>query len=169
MLIEVPYNRDNALAYVNKWVFQYNPRYYNFDKIGGDCTNFASQVLYAGCGVMNYDTNGWYYDNVNRRSPSWSGVEFLYQFLVSNRGCGPFGECVDVAGLQPGDLVQLSLQGNRFQHCPVVVDIKSPLSFDTVLVSTHSRDVHCYPLSSYRWADIRYIHIKGARKWNQSK
>lgn len=165
MLIDVPYNRDQALAYANKWVFQYNPRYYNFSKIGGDCTNFASQILYAGCGIMNHDTNGWYYINVNRRSPSWSGVEFLYNFLINNRGCGPSGEQVDLKDLKCGDLVQLSLKGHRFEHCPVVVDIKRPLSFANIFVSTHSRDTHYYPLSNYKWVDIRYVHIKGAKKW----
>lgn len=30
---------------------------------------------------MNYTKNtGWYYNSINDRSPSWSGVEFLYKF-----------------------------------------------------------------------------------------
>ena len=50
-----------------------NPKYYNFQNIGGDCTNFASQVLYAGSGIMNYTpTFGWYYINVNDRAPAWT-------------------------------------------------------------------------------------------------
>lgn len=165
MLMDVPYNRSLALDYVNKWVFQYNPRYYNFDKIGGDCTNFASQVLYAGCGTMNYSENGWFYNNVNHRSPSWCSVEFLYRFLINNKGCGPSGEQIDLKDLQCGDLVQLSIKGERFEHSPVVVAVHHPISLANVFVSTHSRDVHNYSLSHYKWADIRFIHIDGAKKW----
>ena len=56
------YNRERAVEYAHKWAFSRNPRYYDFQNIGGDCTNFASQVIYAGCGEMNYTpTFGWYY------------------------------------------------------------------------------------------------------------
>ena len=56
-------------------------------RFGGDCTNFVSQCIYAGSNVMNYDkNNGWYYNNTNDRAPSWSGVEFLYNFLTKNKG-----------------------------------------------------------------------------------
>ena len=54
MLIRVPYNRAAAVAYAEKWAFSRNPEYYDFHGIGGDCTNFVSQCIYAGCGVMNY-------------------------------------------------------------------------------------------------------------------
>ena len=55
-------------------------------QFGGDCTNFISQCIYAGVKVMNYNkNNGWYYKTVNDRAPSWSGVEFLYDFLLKNR------------------------------------------------------------------------------------
>jgi hypothetical protein len=164
MLKDVPYNRHQALAYANKWAFQYNPKYYNFAKIGGDCTNFASQILYAGCGVMNYDRYGWYYVSLNRRSASWSSVEYLHKFLINNRGCGPVGEQVDLKDVQCGDIVQLSLKGHRFEHCPVIVGIKSPRSVDNIFVASHTNDVYYHPLSSYKYVNIRFIHIKGARQ-----
>ena len=40
--------------YANKWAFSRNPKYYNFDNIGGDCTSFVSQCILAGSNVMNY-------------------------------------------------------------------------------------------------------------------
>lgn len=46
------YDRYSAVMYAHKWAYDRNPRYYNYDKIGGDCTNFASQCLLAGNGVM---------------------------------------------------------------------------------------------------------------------
>ena len=58
------YNRSNAVLYAMEWAFSRNPQYYNFDPVGGDCTSFVSQCIYAGSNVMNYDKiNGWYYIN----------------------------------------------------------------------------------------------------------
>ena len=51
---EIPYDRNAAVAYARKWAMDRNPAYYNFDGIGGDCTNFASQSIYAGSKIMNY-------------------------------------------------------------------------------------------------------------------
>lgn len=104
-----PYNRANAVAYAHEWAFRRNPQYYNFDRLGGDCTNFASQVLYAGSGVMNpTPTFGWYYYSLNERSPAWSGVEYLHRFLTTNRGVGPVATETDISQVEPGDIIQLS-------------------------------------------------------------
>jgi len=43
-----PYNRRAAYNYAKRWAFDRNPRFYDFEHIGGDCTNFTSQVLLAG-------------------------------------------------------------------------------------------------------------------------
>ena len=72
----IEYNRDLAVAYARQWAFRRNPAYYDFEKIGGDCTNFASQCLFAGIGVMNYTKDvGWYYRSLADRSAAWTGVE----------------------------------------------------------------------------------------------
>ena len=85
-----PYDRSAVVAYAHQWAYGFNPRYYNFTNIGGDCTNFASQCIYAGCGVMNYtETSGWYYLDINHRAPAWTGVIYLYQFLTRNQEAGP--------------------------------------------------------------------------------
>ena len=39
-MIEVKYDRQKAIQYAEKWAFSRNPKYYNFDAVGGDCTNF---------------------------------------------------------------------------------------------------------------------------------
>ena len=46
------YNRQKCLEYANQWALSRNPKYYDYEKIGGDCTNFASQCIYAGSGVI---------------------------------------------------------------------------------------------------------------------
>ena len=38
MLIPVGYDRFRAVAYALRWALSRNPRYYDFEDIGGDCT-----------------------------------------------------------------------------------------------------------------------------------
>lgn len=159
------YNRQSAVDYAHRWAYGRNPQYYNYDKIGGDCTNFASQVLYAGCGVMNYTpTFGWYYKNANNKAPAWTDVDYLYAFLVKNKAAGPFGVRVGIEQAQPGDIVQLSFSEAGFQHSPVIVAVGQVPSYENILVAAHTIDSDNRPLSTYQWQDIRFIHILGCRK-----
>ncbi len=154
------YHRAKAVKYAETWAFRRNPRYMNFDGMGGDCTNFASQCLFAGCGVMNYTRGtGWYYIGPGNRAPAWSGVEFLYRFLVSNRGPGPYAVETEPSGLKPGDLVQLGA-GGRFYHTPFVVSRAG----GKILVAAHTFDAFARPLSSYSYSALRCLHIAGVRK-----
>lgn len=41
------YDRFSAISYAKRWALARNPKYYNFDSIGGDCTSFVSQCLFA--------------------------------------------------------------------------------------------------------------------------
>ncbi len=154
------YNRAAAVAYARRWAYGRNPIFYDFSEIGGDCTNFASQCIYAGSGVMNYTpTYGWYYISTNNRSPSWTGVDELYRFLTTNRGAGPRAIVTDLSGIQDGDIIQLKFrQQIRFNHSPVVVDAgnRTPSS---IMVAAHSNDSDCRPLSSYRYIELRPLHI----------
>ena len=160
-MIETAYNRENAVAYAKKWAFGRNPAYYNFNLIGGDCTNFASQCIYAGAEVMNFTpVTGWYYKSVNDRSPSWTGVEYLYNFLTANEGVGPFAKEVPLSELEPGDIVQLGTSTGDYYHSPVVVAVRNGMLF----VAAHTNDAFNRPLSSYNFAKARGIHILGVRK-----
>lgn len=154
------YNRDAAVAYADKWAYGRNPRFFDFLDLGGDCTNFASQVLYAGSGVMNYTPlYGWFYISTNDRTPSWTGVEELYRFLVSNTGAGPQARVTGLAEIDRGDIIQLKFDyGERFDHSPVVIDVgmRTP---NTILLAAHSNDANCRPLSSYNYRELRPLHI----------
>ena len=68
------YNRKNVYEYAKKWAYGRNPRYYNFDPVGGDCTNFVSQCIYAGYGQMNYDKNNGWYLHLPQRMEQHSGL-----------------------------------------------------------------------------------------------
>lgn len=160
----LPYDRDAAVTYAHTWAYRRNPAFYDFSPIGGDCTNFASQCIYAGAGIMNFtQTYGWYYRSANDRTPSWTGVQYLYDFLTQNLGPGPFATEVSLSGLEPGDVVQLAIdQDIRYQHTPVVVRVDSP-TLTGVLVAAHSNDVDFRPLSTYQIRKLRCLHIDGVR------
>lgn len=161
----LPYNREAAVAYAHTWAYRRNPAYFDFSGIGGDCTNFASQCIYAGAGVMNFTPlYGWFYRTANDRTPSWTGVQYLYDFLTRNLGAGPFATEVSLSHLEPGDVVQLAIdREDRYQHTPVVVRIDGEPSLTNVLVAAHSNDVDYRPLSTYNIRKIRCLHIEGVR------
>lgn len=156
---EIPYDRDAAVAYARKWALRRNPAYYNFENVGGDCTSFASQCIYAGARTMNYTpVMGWYYRSAADRTASWSGVEYLYNFLVNNRGAGPYARVVSLQEAEPGDIVQLGTASGDFYHSPVITAV-SP----SILVAAHTYDALDRPLSSYSYGASRVLHIEGVR------
>lgn len=154
------YQREKAVAYANEWAYRRNPAFYDFQYLGGDCTNFASQVLYAGSGVMNYTpVTGWFYISLNNRAPAWTGVNEFYRFLVNNKGPGPQGELSELSLVEPGDVIQLKFgYYDKFDHSPVVVDSGDGTP-DTILLAAHTNDANCRPLSTYDYTDYRCIHI----------
>lgn len=160
----VEYDRIKAIEYAKKWAYSRNPQYYNYDSVGGDCTNFISQCIYNGCKIMNYNTNGWYYKNANNKSASWTGVEFLHDFLITNKSVGPFGKIVDIQDVQIGDIAQLSFNGSTFGHSQLIVE-KTQNNLENILVATHTFDSYGRRIASYSYIDIRFIHIEGIRKW----
>jgi len=161
----MPYNRTAAICYAHKWAKDRNPKYGNFDGMGGDCTNFISQCLFEGTGVMNTTKDtGWYYYSLNSRAAAWTSVKYLYNFLIGNKGLGPFGHEVSMYEICEGDLVQLKLDQPDFQHTPFVVAVGKPFDLSSILVAAHTYDSDLRPLDTYDIHDIRFIHIDGYRK-----
>ena len=81
------YDRDLAADYVADYTTTANSEYTNYVTV--DCTNFASQVLYAGgmemTNAVRYpdNTTSWYYyyDSVGLgRSSSWTGAHEFRQY-----------------------------------------------------------------------------------------
>ena len=162
----VPYDRAAAVRYAHEWAYGRNPRYYDYELIGGDCTNFASQCLYAGSRIMDYTpTYGWYYIDANRKAPAWTGVVYFYNYLTRERAAfGPAARDTSIFEMLPGDVVQLSFDGVRWAHSPVVVAVGEPRGLDNVLVAAHSYDADYRPLSAYEFASIRFLHVYGVYK-----
>lgn len=157
------YKRTDALKYASAWALKRNPRYYDFSEIGGDCTNFCSQVLHSGGCRMNYSQNNrWYYSNGYNKSPSWTGVNFFYSFLTGNHEAGPVAREVSVKNIMLGDIIQLSfVNENLFNHSLVVVQHGIPADISNIKIATHTYDRYNYMLTNYDWTKIRFLHIIG--------
>ncbi len=154
------YNRTAVVQYAKKWAFSRNPKYYNFDAVGGDCTSFVSQCIYAGSKKMNYQkTLGWYYINGNNKSPSWSGVEYLYKFLINNKGIGPQAYETTQNKIEIGDIAQLSFDGETFAHTLVIVNIENKFVLQGIKIASHTFDSFEKPISEYNFKKIRWVHI----------
>ena len=149
------YDRDAACQYATLWAMHRNPAYPDFSKLGGDCTNFISQCLFAGGGIMNpTPTFGWYYYDLQHRSPAWSAARYLCNFLKTNDARGPVARQAELSELEPGDIIFLT-RGDTAYHSLFVSDISGPAA----LVSTHSFDAYRVPLSAYSSDGAVFMHI----------
>lgn len=159
------YNRERAVEYARRWAFDRNPLFFDFTGGGGNCTNFISQCILAGCCQMNFTPDfGWYYLSTENRSAAWTGVEFFYNFITGNtqgigEGLGPFGREITNGLLLPGDVIQLGRAVGDYYHTLLVTGYGRR----TYLVAAHSDNAFNRPLSSYNYQRIRYIHIDGYR------
>ncbi len=155
------YNRFRALEYAERWAFERNPLFASYGGIGGDCTNFVSQCVFAGCCVMNFTpTFGWYYLSDGDRAPAWTGVEYFYNFITSNKEEGPYGIEVTENEVTVGDVVQLGDADGDFYHSLIISGMNRR---DGILVAAHSNDAFDRLLDSYDYASIRFIKILGVR------
>ena len=160
MLVIRPYEREKAVAYARRYAFSQNPIFGDFRDIGGNCTNFVSQCVYAGSCKMNYtNTFGWYYISLNERAPAWTGVDFFYKFITSNEGVGPFGKEATAEECEIGDIVQLGNPSDGFYHTLLIVGFEG----DDVLIAAQTNDAFNRPLSSYSYELSRFIKVLGVR------
>lgn len=158
---EYPLNVSAEIEYARRWAFSYNPAYYNFEDIGGDCTNFVSQCLFAGGAVMNHTRDtGWYYTSLHDRAAAWTSVEFFYRFMVNNKSVGPFGRPVTLYEVRAGDVIQLGTAG-RFYHSLLVIRVREGVPY----VAAHTFAAFDRALTTYSYEGIRCIRITGARRY----
>ncbi len=105
---------------------------------------------------MNYSPiEGWYYITANDRSASWTGVEFLYNFLVNNNGTGPRAIEMELAMAEPGDIIQLADSSEDYYHTLVVLT-----RWPEISVAAHTQDALYRPLDTYSFSRARLMHIK---------
>lgn len=181
------YNRTAAVYYAASYPtyghrnLAYKSMYFR-DGYGGDCTNYVSQILYAGAPKMNntgVKGTGWWYNTKGTISPpiantnddtfsnSWSVVSYMFSFLTTNTSHGPYGIKTTICGILPGDVIQLN-NGVQWFHEVVLqenlhIDYNCSNPVNYVIIG-HDTDRFKYPLTYYTALyKLRYIHIMGWR------
>ncbi len=161
------YNRENAVAYADKYCGlawgcgnnrKYNPLYENFTGLGGDCTNFVSQVLgdkEAGNLPMTYT---WRYVPNGAgagATRAWAQASSLLSYLLSSGRAerlarGTYSDLIApsetypggaIGALNAGDLIAYEKNG-RIEHFAVVIGADSGLY---LLVNSHTADRYHVP------------------------
>lgn len=162
------FNRTAMKNYAKNYYNSFNPNWGNFTSYGGDCTNFVSQILYAGGAPM--DTTGsytWYYNNMNDRAPAWTSVMHLYNYLVNNDYIGPQGKLANSSeilySMNNCDIVQIDFNyDGTYDHSVVITSYQSGNSSSTK-VAAHTSAAYDRLLSSYSGSK-RYIKLTGYYK-----
>lgn len=171
------YDRQKAVAYADKYCgaawgsgnnFKYNKKYTDYNGIGGDCTNFASQVLGDKEGGGLRIGGAW-----TPGSNAWANADGLKNYLLnSGRGSlisrGTFKELTKpsanlpqgaIGKLQLGDLIAYEKGRGNIDHFAVITGFDS---HGYPLVNSHTTDRFHVPWD-LGWGDskIRFflIHI----------
>lgn len=116
--------RINAIKYAKmycgaatapEYEYKYNKNYRNFNCEGGDCANFASQILHEG-GKFK-ETSAWNYDKGSASGPWINADKFTYYMLNSGRASviakGSYEKVYKASyKLLPGDFVAYEKKGD---------------------------------------------------------
>lgn len=133
VLKNTSYERVKAVKYAEKYALDYNKEYKDFDKNGGDCTNFVSQTIhYAGIST----SSTW-----KPYSNSWIRVKELRDYLIYNHLAY---ETTTLDQNCVGSIIQFfSPIKNTWSHSGIITYITG----NTCLYCCHSYDKLNYPLS----------------------
>lgn len=124
--------------------YKYNPKYTDFNPQGGDCANFASQILYEGGGFKKNDI--WNYSEGDG-SAAWVNAQAFKNYMVgSGRASyiakGSYQKVYEAAyQLRPGDFVAYEKKG-RIVHISTVTGLDSK---GYPLVTCHNTDRYLVP------------------------
>ena len=161
------YDRENAVAYAEKYCglawgcgnnHKYNPSYKNFTGLGGDCTNFASQILgdeQAGNLPMTYTWRYVPYGPTAGATRAWAQASGLLNYLLSSGRAKTLARATyanlitpsetypvgAIGALNRGDLIVYEDKG-RIVHFAVVV---SQDSGSYLVVNSHTADRYHVP------------------------
>ena len=123
--------------------YLYNSEFTNYNALGGDCANFASQVLLAG----GFKKNGTWNYTGGKGSRAWVNAQGFKNYLVySGRASllakGSYKETYQYAySLRPGDIVAY-VKKDKVTHVSVVTGVDSK---GYPLVSCHNLDRNRVP------------------------
>ncbi|MFZ5968570.1 MAG: amidase domain-containing protein [Bacillota bacterium] len=157
--------RKNAVAYADQYCgaagdeesgYSYNKKYKNYNPLGGDCANFASQILYEGGKFRK--TGGWNYDKGGSRA--WVNAQGFKDYMLNSGRAsliarGTYEKVYKAAyKFKPGDFVAYEKKG-KIVHISVVTGVDSK---GYPLVNCHNTDRYRVPWD-LGWSD------KGIKFW----
>lgn len=131
-------------ASLPEYGFKYNNKYTNFNPQGGDCANFASQMLFEGGKFTKNRT--WNYER-GAGSKAWVNASAFNSYMInSNRASviahGTYDKVLEGSyRLLPGDYVAYEKKG-KVTHISVVTGIDSK---GYALVNSHNSDRYRVP------------------------
>ena len=131
--------------------FKYNKNYRNFNPDGGDCANFASQILHEGGGFKK--NHSWNYSK-GEASASWVNADkfkdyWVYSGRASVIAHGTYEKVYQASyKLLPGDFVAYEKKGD-IKHISVVTNADSR---GYALVTCHNTDRNDVPWD-LGWSD----------------
>ena len=169
------YDRQAAAAYADRYVDERNDAWPDYAGSGGNCQNFASQVLLAGGIPMDIYGDAvwkWYSDEVSNspgaqgRSSSWTGVNQFVEYAEANTGYGLVAETeAPYFSGEPGDLLHMGIDGD-WGHTVVIASAVTNGQGEVVdyLVDSNTGNLRNYPASLYGYPEIILTRIGG---WNE--
>lgn len=144
---------------VEEYGVQYNKSYKNYNGIGGDCTNFISQVLYEG-GKFKKNSS-WNYEKEG--SSAWcQASSFLDYMLYSGRASqiayGTYDQVLKASySLEPGDLISY-VRNRKVEHTAVVTGADAK---GYALVNCHTVDSYRVPWDlGWNSKDVKFYLLK---------
>lgn len=160
--------RLKALAYADDYCgaavndekgFKYNPKYRNYNYSGGDCANFASQVLYEGGGFQK--TYAWNYEQGASRA--WVNAHAFNSYMLnsgwaSRTAYGTYSQVLKASyELLPGDYIAYEKKG-KVTHISVVTGADSK---GYTLTNSHNADRYRVPWDlGYGNKEIKFWLVK---------
>jgi len=139
--------------------FKYNPKYRNYNYTGGDCANFASQVLHEGGGFRK--TYTWNYGR--GASKAWVNAHAFNRYMLqSGRGTriayDTYSQVLPASyRLEPGDYIAYEKKG-KVTHISVVTGADSK---GYTVMNSHNADRYRVPWDlGYSDQGIRFWLVK---------
>lgn len=143
-----------------KYEFKYNNKYRDYNVMGGDCANFASQVLYEGGKFRK--NSAWNYDG-RGATGAWLNADSFKNYMISSGRAsliayGNYDKVYKASfKLMPGDFIAYEKKGD-INHISVVTGADSK---GYTLVTCHNSDRNNVPWD-LGWSnkDIRFWLIR---------
>lgn len=157
--------RSAAIEYANMYCgaagseetdYKYNPKYKDYNPLGGDCANFASQILFEGGKFKK--TSAWRYEKDG--SKAWVNAHAFNNYMLNSGRAsliakGTYNQVFKASfKLLPGDFVAYEKKG-KITHISTVAGADSK---GYSLVNCHNTDRYMVPWD-LGWSD------KGIKFW----